>query len=30
MLNKEELEIMRENAKVHKKAFDAIKETIKE
>jgi methionine aminopeptidase len=30
MLNKEELEIMRENAKVHKKVFDAIRETVKE
>lgn len=30
MLNKEELEIMRQNAKIHKKVFDAIKETVKE
>jgi len=30
MLNKDELNIMRQNAKVHKKVFDEIKKIVKD
>jgi len=30
MLNEKEILIMKENAKVHKKVFDAIKEIVKD
>jgi methionine aminopeptidase len=30
MLSKREVEIMRQNAKIHKKVFDEIKKTVKE
>jgi methionine aminopeptidase len=29
MLSKKEIEIMKSNAKIHKKVFDTIKETVK-